>query len=298
MKEEIDAFLDHLEVEKGFSANTIGAYRNDLCQLLAFIEEQAGQQRFAPQWSKVDRHLLLSYVLNIRERNYAPSTIARKVAAMRSFFDFMVARESLRVAPTENLGSPMAGKLSPKPISIREVRKLLEQPAKISTPEAKRDRAMLELLYASGMRVSELVSLNLEDVDVQAGYVRCIGKGSEERLIPIHRQAAQFIGEYIEGARPRLLRGNGEVALFLNRRGERLTRQGIWQILKGYARAAGLGSEITPHTLRHSFAIHMLRGGADLKSVQELLGHANISTTQVYARLIGEDKYGGRLNAR
>ena len=147
---------------------------------------------------------------------------------------------------------------------------------------------MLELLYASGMRVSELVALNLDDIDLEGGYVRCFGKGHKERLIPIHQQAASVIGEYLKENRPRLVHGEDERALFLNARGERLTRQGLWQILKEYAKSAGLEVDITPHTLRHSFATHMLNGGADLRSVQELLGHANITTTQVYTHLTTE----------
>jgi integrase/recombinase XerD len=180
------------------------------------------------------------------------------------------------------------GRLLPKPLSVSQVRRLLEQPAKQTRPEAKRDRAMLELLYASGMRVSELIALNLGDVDREDGFVRCFGKGHKERLIPIYRQAALFVEEYLKEGRPSLARSEEEKALFLNRRGERLTRQGFWQILKGYAKAAELGEQITPHTLRHSFATHMLSGGADLRSVQELLGHANISTTQVYTHLTSE----------
>ncbi len=174
------------------------------------------------------------------------------------------------------------------PISISQAMLLLEQPAKQSTPEAKRDRAILELLYASGMRVSELVSLNLDDINVDGGDVRCFGKGHKERLIPIAPRAALTVKEYLQEARPHLSHNDAEQALFLNRRGDRLTRQGLWQILKGYAKSAELDKEITPHTLRHSFATHMLNGGADLRSVQELLGHANISTTQVYTHLTSE----------
>jgi integrase/recombinase XerD len=198
-----------------------------------------------------------------------------------------VAEGNLKDNPTENLSSPSVGRSLPKPISVSQVRRLLEQPTKLSTPEAKRDSAMLELLYASGMRVSELVSLNLDDI-IDDGFVRCFGKGYKERLIPIYRQAALAVEEYVKEDRPRLVRNDDEKALFLNRRGDRLTRQGFWQILKGYARTAGLDEEITPHTLRHSFATHMLSGGADLRSVQELLGHANISTTQVYTHLTSE----------
>ena len=188
----------------------------------------------------------------------------------------------------DNVDSPKLGRLLPRPISDNQARLLLEQPNKSSTPEAKRDKAMLELLYASGMRVSELVSLNLGDVDVEEGSVTCIGKGRKERLIPVHPRAASAVAVYLKEARPRLARPNNERAIFLNRRGDRLTRQGFWQILKGYAKAADLGTEVTPHTLRHSFATHMLSGGADLRSVQEFLGHANISTTQVYTHLTSE----------
>ncbi|GAI08348.1 unnamed protein product [marine sediment metagenome] len=231
---------------------------------------------------------MLSYLLNLKERNYAATTAARKVAATRSFFDFMVAEGNTKDNPTQNVSSPKVGKSLPKPISISQVRLLLEQPAKLSTLEAKRDRAMLELLYASGMRVSELVSLNLGDVDTEGGYVRCFGKGHKERLIPIHERSALAVEEYIRETRPHLTHSTDEEALFLNLRGERLTRQGFWQILKGYAKSAELDTAITPHTLRHSFATHMLSGGADLRSVQELLGHANISTTQVYTHLTSE----------
>ncbi|PKH46396.1 site-specific tyrosine recombinase XerD, partial [Dehalococcoides mccartyi] len=152
----------------------------------------------------------------------------------------------------------------------------------------KRDKAMLELLYASGMRVTELVNLNMLDVDLKEGFVRCFGKGRKERMIPIYPQAAQSVQEYLNEIRPNLVRAEAEKALFLNRRGDRLTRQGLWQILKAYAREAGLDDVVTPHTLRHSFATHMLSGGADLRSVQELLGHANISTTQIYTHLTSE----------
>jgi integrase/recombinase XerD len=176
----------------------------------------------------------------------------------------------------------------PKPISISQVKALLDQPAKLSTPEAKRDEAMLQLLYASGMRVSELISLNVEDVNTLEGDVRVFGKGHKERIIPIHQQASKIVDEYVGKARPQLAHNKDEKAMFLNRRGERLTRQGFWQILKQYAKQAGLNAEVTPHTLRHSFATHMLSGGADLRAVQELLGHANISTTQVYTHLTTE----------
>jgi integrase/recombinase XerD len=288
VKEAIDSFLDYLAVEKGFSKNTVDAYRNDLHQLAGFVEEEAAKRGTIPPWAAFDRQSMMSYLLDLKGRGYAATTIARKVAAIKSFFGFMVADGMMKYNPTEGVGSTKVGKSLPKPISIAQVHRLLEQPAKLSTPEAKRDKAMLELLYATGMRVSELVSLNLADLDTEGGFVRCFGKGHKERLIPIYERAVQAVKEYLTEARPHLAHDSEEKALFLNRRGERLTRQGLWQILKGYAKSAELGTEITPHTLRHSFATHMLSGGADLRSVQELLGHANISTTQVYTHLTTE----------
>ncbi len=288
VREDIDKFLNYLTVEKGFSENTIAAYRNDLYQLTSFVEEEAAKTGSIPSWASFGRQGMLSYLLNLKERNYAVTTTARKVAATKSFFGFMVAEGKVKDSPTQNIGSPKVGKSLPKPISISQVRLLLEQPAKLSTLEAKRDKAMLELLYASGMRVSELVSLNLDDVDTEGGYVRCFGKGGKERLIPIHDQAAKAVKEYIGETRPQLAHNQDEQALFLNPRGGRLTRQGFWQKVKEYAKLAELDTKISPHTLRHSFATHMLSGGANLRSVQELLGHANISTTQVYTHLTTE----------
>ncbi len=288
MREEINSFINYLTVEKGFSGNTTDAYRNDLRQLASFAEGEAARNSLIPSWANFNRQGMLSYMLDLKERNYASTTVARKVAAARSFFGFLVAEGILKTAPTDNMSSPSVGKSLPRPISISQVRQLLEQPAKLDTLEAKRDKAMLELLYASGMRISELVSLNLGDVDTAGGYVRCFGKGNKERLVPIHDQAAKEVQEYIEETRPKMTHYKGETALFLNPRGERLTRQGFWQKLKEYAKTANLDSQVSPHTLRHSFATHMLNGGADLRAVQELLGHANISTTQVYTHLTSE----------
>jgi len=288
VKEAVDNFLDYLAVEKGFSANTIAAYRNDLHQLASFIEAEAAKRGTIPPWVAFDRQAMMSYLLELKGRGYAAATVARKVAAVKSFFGFMVAEGMMKENPTEGVASSKVGKSLPKPISISQVHKLLEQPAKSGTSEAKRDTAMLEMLYATGMRVSELISLDLADLDTDGGYVRCFGKGHKERLIPVHDRAVKAVKDYLDEVRPRLVRGGEEKAVFLNRRGERLTRQGVWQILKGYAKSAELGSDITPHTLRHSFATHMLGGGADLRSVQELLGHANISTTQVYTHLTTE----------
>jgi integrase/recombinase XerD len=284
MIEPIESFLNYLAVEKGYSGHTISAYRNDLTGLTDFAQRQN-----IVSWGDFTRQSMLSYMLDLKERGYVATTVARKVAASRSFFGFMVSEGTIRTDPTENMSSPSVGKALPKPIPINQVRLLLEQPAKLSSSEAKRDRAMLELLYASGMRISELVALNLGDVNTEGDYfVRCFGKGRKERIIPLYEQIAMTVKQYIDEDRPKLAHGKKEDAMFLNARGERLTRQGFWQKLKEYAKMAGLGDKISPHTLRHSFATHMLSGGADLRSVQELLGHANISTTQVYTHLTTE----------
>ncbi len=288
MRDKITGFLSYLQLEKGLSPNTLFAYQNDLSQLATFMETRLEEQGKPAQWTDVDRQVLLSYILDLRDRGYAPTTVARKIAATKSFFAFLRGEGDVLTDPTDNLAPPRIGKALPKPISPEDMERLLEQPNARSGPESKRDRAMLELLYASGMRVSELVSLDLDDVDTADGTVRCLGKGSRERIVPIHPQACAAVQEYVTGARPRMEAKTGEKALFLNLRGGRLTRQGFWQILKEYARQAGLTSEITPHTLRHSFATHMLRGGANLRSVQEMLGHRNIATTQVYTHLTSE----------
>ncbi|MFA5308081.1 MAG: site-specific tyrosine recombinase XerD [Dehalococcoidales bacterium] len=289
MKEPIESFLHYLAVEKGYSEHTISAYRNDLTGLTEFALKQANLQR-SPSWANFTRQEMLGYMLDLKERGYVATTMARKVAASRSFFSFMVAEGQIKTDPTENMSSPSVGKALPKPIPLAQVRLLLEQPAKLSTSEARRDRAMLELLYASGMRISELVALNMGDVNFEGDYfVRCLGKGRKERIIPLYQNIAAAVKKYVDEDRPKLAHGHKETALFLNARGDRLTRQGFWQKLKEYAKSAGLSPQISPHTLRHSFATHMLSGGADLRSVQELLGHANISTTQVYTHLTTEE---------
>ena len=288
MKDDIERFLTYLSVEKGFSDNTLFAYRNDLQNdLLQFAEREINKRGSIPSWYNFNRQDVLSYLLHLKDRGYAATTQARKIAAAKSFFGLMVKEGKLKISPTENVGAPNVGRPLPKPISVSDVRRLLEQPAGQESPESKRDSAMLELLYASGMRVSELISLNLDDI-MSDGYVRCFGKGHKERMIPVHQRAINAVDRYLRAGRPTLCQNRDERGLFLNRRGERLTRQGFWQILKAYAKGANLSSSVTPHTLRHSFATHMLSGGADLRSVQELLGHANISTTQVYTHLTTE----------
>jgi len=289
MKELIEEFLKHLIVEKGFSKNTEEAYRNDLSQLIKFIEGEASKNSEMPAWERFDRQAMLRYMLQLKDQGYASTTLARKIAATKSFFKFMTDEHKIQQNPTENIASLKVGRSLPKPISVTQARRLLEEAAKENTPEARRDKAMLELLYASGMRVSELVSLNVGDIDIAGGFVRCLGKGNKERMIPLYPRATQSIEQYLKEARPHIAGAKvTETALFLNVRGERLTRQGLWQILKSYAKTARIEVDVTPHTLRHSFATHMLNGGADLRMVQELLGHANISTTQVYTHLTSE----------
>lgn len=299
MQQEIENFLNFLTVEKGFSQHTIAAYRNDLTQFLDFLKETearsaarnitdkngAGASPDSIDWSTVTKVRIISFIVSLKDKQYASTTVARKVAAVKSFFHFLVAEGIVKNDPTENLDSPKVGKTLPRTLTVEEVDELLEQPARASTPEAYRDKAMLELLYATGMRVSELTSLNVDDINLSAGYVRCIGKGSKERIVPVGFQAIRAVEQYLELGRPQLARSKTQQALFLNHRGERLTRQGFWLIVKAYAKQAGIRTDITPHTLRHSFATHMLNSGADLRSVQELLGHANISTTQIYTHL-------------
>ena len=286
MIKSVENFLHYLSVEKGYSEHTISAYKNDLTGLTEYAQKESFGGRPSAAWANFTRQHMLGYMVQLKERSYSPTTVARKVAAARSFFSFLAAEGEIKNDPTENMSSPSVGKALPKPIPISQVRQLLDQPAKTSSSEARRDRAMLELLYASGMRISELIALNLGDINFQGDFfVRCIGKGRKERIIPLYEQIVKTVKAYIDEDRVKLAHGKKENALFLNARGDRLTRQGFWQKLKEYAKAAGLSSKISPHTLRHSFATHMLSGGADLRSVQELLGHANISTTQVYTHL-------------
>jgi integrase/recombinase XerD len=236
-------------------------------------------------WGNVTRDHVIKYMLDMREREYAASTIARKVAAVKSFFGYMVEQGYLRRDPTAELDSPKVEKHLPNTMTREEVERLLNMPSS-STSTGLRDRALLELLYATGLRVSELVALDVENADIRAGTVRCMGKGSKERVLPIYDQALDVLNQYVSKGRPDFLHpGDNEQALFLNRRGERLTRQGLWLIIKRYVEEAGIAATVTPHTLRHSFATHMLRGGAGLREVQQMLGHASISTTQVYTQV-------------
>ena len=275
-----------MSAERGSSKNTIDAYRNDLTRFDEFARERSGNGNTIAAGS-INRELITDYIGWLHERSYAPATVARKVAAVKSFCGFLMDHGDLASNPTAAIDSPRAPKPVPKPMTTNEVDTLLREPLTHGTPEAIRDSSMLELAYATGMRVTELVSLNLESLHLspRPGYVRCIGKGEKERTIPVYDKALDAVERYLDDARPLLLKDRPQVALFVNRRGERLTRQGFWLILKGYADSADIDTHVTPHTLRHSFATHMLRGGASVRDVQELLGHANVSTTQVYTQL-------------
>lgn len=287
MEDRVEAFLHYMAAERGSSKNTIDAYRNDLTAFSLFLK---GAVDGRPPLEALDRSLILRYIQWLNDKQYARATVARKVAAVKSYCAFLLDHGDIVIDPTASVSSPRAPKPVPKPMTVDEVDLLLQEPLKSQTAEAVRDAAMLELMYATGMRVTELVSLNLDSLHLTPApaYVRCLGKGSKERTIPVYEHAVQALERYLDDSRPVLLKNRPQNALFVNRRGERLTRQGFWLILKGYARNAGIETRVTPHTLRHSFATHMLRGGASVRDVQELLGHANVSTTQVYTQLADE----------
>ena len=285
VKESVDIFLDYMAVERGVSPNTIAAYRNDLYQLVEHLESN---ERGDVGWTGVNEVVLTEYLLELHKLGYSDTTRARKVASVKSLFGFLLEEGIVESDPTEQLSSPRLGRSLPKTLTEEEVERLLESASEGVSPEAVRDKAMLELLYASGMRVSELVSLDLESVDLERGSVRCFGKGAKERIIPIHTGAVEALEQYIEESRPALVKSGSPDTLFLNKRGRSLTRQGFWLLLKTHAGRAGIEAKITPHTLRHSFATHLLRGGAPLRHVQALLGHASITTTQVYTHLTSE----------
>ena len=285
--ETVDRFLSYMTAERGVSVHTVAAYRNDLNQLVDYLHSQPSLNGSAGFWDSVDERTLTKYVLWLHDQGYSDTTRARKVASARSFFRFLVEEGFRATDPSENLSSPRVGRSLPEVLTLEEVEELLRAPSGDS-PLDSRDRAMLELLYASGTRVSELVSLDLEDIDLDQGFIRCFGKGSKERLIPVHPNAVKVLQDYLEYGRPALAKQRSGRALFLNRRGERITRQGFWLVLRSRAKQAGITRKMTPHTLRHSFATHLLRGGAPLRHVQELLGHASVTTTQVYTHLTSE----------
>lgn len=287
MRHQIDEFLRSLQVEKGYSNNTIVAYRNDLEQFVQFLSGQDG----VINWPDVRKESLVAYVNCLKgEREYASATVARKVAATKSFFHHLVSEGLLPEDPSATLDSPKVRKYLPTSISESDVERLLKAPLRHDSVRALRDSALLELLYATGMRVSEVVDLDLCDIDLEGSVVHCTSKNGrgKERTIPVYRHAVGCLSTYLTVGRPKLVHDDEERALFLNHRGRRLTRQGLWLIIRKYVEEVGIQAPVTPHTLRHSFATHLLNGGADVREVQGLLGHANVSTTQVYTQLSQE----------
>ncbi len=290
MKDNIQDFLRFLEVDKKYAENTIAAYQNDLTQFRQNIRQsQDGEE--VENWNDISRNDINEYIEYLKNSGYTSSTVARKVAAIKSFFHFLLAEGELKDDPTFTLDSPKVKKRLPKAISPAEIDKILRAPADEIGPKAQRDLALLEMLYASGMRVTELVSLNVSDItfdpnNPKNATVRVKGKrASKERVIPISGGVVSTLQLYIKQAREQLIHDPKEDAVFLNNRGQRLTRQGLWLIIKHYVEVVGISSQVTPHTLRHSFAAHKLSQGKSLQDIQKLLGHANISTTQVYAHL-------------
>jgi integrase/recombinase XerD len=281
MQEHVEEFLSHMMDKRGLTENTTAAYRTDLDQLGSFLHE-----RGVISWGAVTHDDVLAFLLFLRERRYANATVARRTAAAKAFFAYLTSAHIIPEDPTRDIDSPRVDRCPPRSVSPHQVDELLELPLRASSPEGLRDKAMLELLYATGLRVSELVALDTANINMETPEVCCKGKGSRQRTLPLSDTAHTAMEEYLDIARPQLARGSGPKsnALFLNHRGKRLTRQGFWLILKNYAAELGL-DDLTPHTLRHSFAAHKLSNGADLREIQELLGHASLSTTQIYAHL-------------
>lgn len=290
MEQAINSFLQHLIVEKGFSRNTSEAYRNDLCQFWEFFQDRkVPAVNGESPWPLVDLNLLNQYITNLRGRKgYRDTTTARKVAALKSFFGFLAENGVIAEDPTQSLASPRVGRSLPKCLTEEEVTMLLDLASQSGSDEGIRDATILELLYATGLRVGELVSLDVQNVDLEESNIRCWGKGSKERIVYLYPKALAELKNYLNTARLKLLGSHrAQPALFVNHRGQRLTRQWVWNIMKGYGEKAHISQRITPHTLRHSFATHLLQNGASLRHVQELLGHSSISTTQVYTHVTG-----------
>lgn len=277
---EVTGFLDELRVSRRLSVNTLLAYRRDLGRLVEFAD---GLDR---QLVDLDRHDLEAFVRQLMSSGLSPRSVARVVACLRSFFRFQVMEGRLTGSPADDLHAPRAWPALPKFLSLDEVDRLLEQPD-VSTAIGLRDRALLELLYATGMRVTELVSLKVGDVQLDSGFLTCLGKGAKERIVPIGRTATGWVRDYLSGGRPALLKGRDSDHLFANARGGgSLSRVGFWKVIKKYGLQAGLSRDLSPHVLRHSFATHLLERGADLRVIQTLLGHADLSTTQIYTHIL------------
>ena len=280
----IAAFLTHVRVEKGLSPNTVSAYRRDLLK----FEEFAKKKKLAVE--SVSRDDLVDFLASLYRQKLESRTVARNLVTMRNFFRFTLVQELRTDDPCLNLESPKIRRSLPGYLRLEEVEKLLAQPDE-KQPLGLRDRAMFEVLYSTGLRVSELVGLRVMDMDRAAGCVRCIGKGDKERIVPIGKKAIALVERYLRDARPKLLGGANKAnvtMMFINRRGGPLSRVGVWKILSAYGRQAGMRKGLTPHMLRHSFATHLLERGADLRSVQLMLGHSDISTTQIYTHVVEE----------
>ncbi len=282
MEEDIRLFLNYLVKEKRCSKNTLDAYHNDLSQLTEYVVSLGEKESPGYVANELSEEHLTAYMLNLKEKGYAVSTVARKIAAARTFLKFMSDRGIVKKDLALKLSAPKVNKLHPEALTVSEVQRLLSETGRLPAIDAKRDRAMLELLYATGLLASELMSLNLTDIDLIGSRITVTNQRGKSRIIPLDKRITGIIREYIETVRMKLLTNDKEKALFLNQRGDRLTRQGFWQIVQGYADSAGLSAKVTPRTIRHSFAVHRLNSGADLQSIQEVLGHAHISTTKVY----------------
>ncbi|PYT56354.1 MAG: site-specific tyrosine recombinase XerD [Acidobacteria bacterium] len=278
----ISSFLTHVRVEKGLSSNTVSAYRRDLAKFNEFAQKRK------LSLEAVTRDDLVDFLAGLYRQKLESKTVARHLVTLRNFFRFAQIQELIAKDPSVNLESPKIRRSLPGYLRLEEVERLLVQPD-AKTPLGLRDRAMLEVLYSAGLRVSELVGLRVTDLDTKVGCVRCIGKGDKERIVPVGKKALGMVEKYLRDARPKLLgKAAGSPTLFVNRRGGALSRVGVWKILSSYGRRAGLRVALTPHMLRHSFATHLLERGADLRSVQLMLGHADISTTQIYTHVVEE----------
>ena len=281
MQSEISSFINYITVEQGLALNTQAAYRRDLEQFAKFLE------RRKVQLSLTSSELVQAFLAEIQDRKLNPRTVARVLVTLRNFFQFLVFDRDFPENPCLNVEGPKPMRTLPKVLSVTQVDELLSQPD-LTMTYGLRDKAMLEVLYATGLRVSELTSLELQAVNSELGYVTCVGKGGKARVVPLGRSALSALEAYLRHSRLGLLKGKTSNWLFLNRHGERLTRQGFWKIIVHYGKKAQIEIPIKPHLLRHSFATHLLQRGADLRSVQMMLGHSDISTTQIYTHILKE----------
>lgn len=280
MLNALEDFLHHLQIERGLALNTITSYRRDLTLYIEYLKKE----KSITNLNEVTRNEIVSFLSSLKEQGKSTATISRNISSIRSFHQFLLREQIVQHDPSLYIETPKLARLLPQVLTTEEIDCLLN--IKATSPLAIRNKAMLELMYATGLRVSELVTLQVSDVHLTMGFVRCFGKGSKERIIPLGDMAKEALELYLSGARDELIRKNrSETALFVNHHGKPLSRQGFWKIVKSLALEAGLTKEITPHTLRHSFATHLLENGADLRSVQEMLGHADISTTQIYTHI-------------